>query len=350
LANSGELFQNLRKYVRGSIDKYELERSDSAIERVIEDPIRGMTKIIFEFKDEDEFFNALHVGDDDAWFARVVSNPHSDGYSFRDDYMVDEDFKSGYSVFYEFNEENREKLLSILSVVDPSFDYEDMPSEETNKRAAEIMLKFFEKETNNIVDDWGSELNRGANESARELVKSEINEVLNENGFKLRYEFDSVQIDVGHLIMLYLKLGKPWLSFKKLFKDVYLEQDRIGGWSENAYEYENNSNFDKDSFNSYVDSQLSKMEDEVENIENLEAFTGMVDRIKKKFKPNVSYNVPKLKDKGVTFVIKGFDKDDMKILVNLRQNLKQITRKVSEENFYNLLYQPELFDFGFDNV
>jgi hypothetical protein len=54
--------------------------------------------------------------------------------------------------------------------------------------------------------------------------------------------------------------------------------------------------------------------------------------------------------KGVTFVIKGFDKDDMKINVDLRHGLKKISRKVSEENFYNLLYQPELFDFGFGNV
>ena len=105
MANSGELFQNLRKYVRGNIDKYELERSDSAIDRVIEDPIRGMTKIIFEFKDEDEFFNALNISDDDAWFARVVSSSYSEGYSFRDDYMIDDDFKSGYVVFYDFDDE-----------------------------------------------------------------------------------------------------------------------------------------------------------------------------------------------------------------------------------------------------
>lgn len=350
MANSGELFQNLRKYVRGNIDKYELERSDSAIDRVIEDPIRGMTKLIFEFKDEEEFFNALNVTDDDAWFARVVSSSYSDGYSFRDDYMIDDDFKSGYVVFYDFDDENRDKLLSILSVVDPSFDYYDFPSEETNKRAAEVMLKYFEKQTNSIVDDWGSEFNRGANESAREHVKNQINRALDENGFKIKSEFDSVQIDVGHLIMLYLKTGKAWLSFKKLFKDVYSDQDDIGGWNENAYEYENNSDFDKESFNSYVDSQLGKIEEEVEDIENLKEFTEMVDRIKKKFKPHVTYQIPKLKDKGVTFVIKGFDKDDMKILVNLRKDLKQITRKVSEENFYNLLYQPELFDFGFGNV
>ena len=54
--------------------------------------------------------------------------------------------------------------------------------------------------------------------------------------------------------------------------------------------------------------------------------------------------------KDTSFVIKGFDKDDMKINVDLRHGLKKISRKVSEENFYNLLYQPELFDFGFGNV
>ena len=205
MANSGELFQNLRKYVRGNIDKYELERSDSAIDRVIEDPIRGMTKIIFEFKDEDEFFNALNISDDDAWFARVVSSSYSEGYSFRDDYMIDDDFKSGYVVFYDFDDENRDKLLSILSVV-------------TNNRAAEVMLKYFEKQTNSIVDDWGSTFNSAANNSARDEVKRDINRALDDNGFKLWNEFDSVQIDVGHLIMFYLKTGKVWLSFKKLFK------------------------------------------------------------------------------------------------------------------------------------
>jgi hypothetical protein len=93
LANSGELFQNLRKYVRGTIDKYELERSDSSIDRVIENPTKGMTQIVFEFKDEDEFFGSLDLSDDDAWFAKVVDSPYSDGYSFREDYQTREDFK-----------------------------------------------------------------------------------------------------------------------------------------------------------------------------------------------------------------------------------------------------------------
>jgi hypothetical protein len=164
-------------------------------------------------------------------------------------------------------------------------------------------------------------------------------------------EFDSVQIDVGHLIMFYLKTGKVWLSFKKLFKGVYSDQDDIGGWQRKLRTNTRTiAILIKNLSISYVDSQLGKIEEEVEDIENLKEFTEMVDRIKKKFKPHVSYHIPKLKDKGVTFVIKGFDKDDMKILVNLKKDLKQITRKVSEENFYNLLYQPELFDFGFGNV
>jgi hypothetical protein len=334
--------------VRGTIDKYELERSDSSIDRVIENPTKGMTQIVFEFKDEDEFFGSLDLSDDDAWFAKVVDSPYSDGYSFREDYQTKEDFRDGYSFFYEFNEENKEKLLSILAILDPIFNYENFPSEETNKRAASVISKYFEKETDNIVDDWTIEMNRGANKSASQYINNEINRVLNENGFQLYSRYNSVKIDVGHLIMLYVKTGKAWLSFKKLFKEVYRDLKNIGGWSEDTYQYENESDFDKDSFNYYVDRQLSNMEEEMEKIENLQSFAEMVERIKKKFKPNVSYNLPKLK--GVTFVIKGFDKDDMKINVDLRHRLKKITKKVSEENFYNLLYQPELFDFGFGNV
>jgi hypothetical protein len=248
LANSGELFQNLRKYVRGTIDKYELERSDSSIDRVIENPTKGMTQIVFEFKDEDEFFGSLDLSDDDAWFAKVVDSPYSDGYSFREDYQTREDFKEGYSVFYEFNEENKEKLLSILAILDPTFNYENFPSEETNKRAASVISKYFETETENIVDDWTTEMNRGANKSASQYINNEINRVLNENGFQLYSRYNSVKIDVGHLIMLYVKTGKAWLSFKKLFKEVYRDLKNIGGWSEDTYQYENESDFDKDSF------------------------------------------------------------------------------------------------------
>lgn len=62
----------------------------------------------------------------------------------------------------------------------------------------------------------------------------------------------------------------------------------------------------------------------------------------------VMYNLPKLK--GVTFMIKDFDKDEMKVEVILRKDLKSISRKVSEENFYKLLYQPELFASPFGDV
>jgi hypothetical protein len=130
-------------------------------------------------------------------------------------------------------------------------------------------------------------------------------------------------------IMAYISL------FKKLFKEVYKDLKNIGGWAEDTYQYESESDFDKDSFNYYVDRQLSNMEEELEKIENLQSFTEMVTRINKQFKPNVAYNLPKLK--GVTFVIKGFDKDDLKINVDLRHGLKKISRKVSEENFYNLI-------------
>jgi hypothetical protein len=40
----------------------------------------------------------------------------------------------------------------------------------------------------------------------------------------------------------------------------------------------------------------------------------------------------------------------MKVEVVLRKGLKTVNRKVSEENFYNLLYQPEIFYSEFGSV
>jgi hypothetical protein len=56
----------------------------------------------------------------------------------------------------------------------------------------------------------------------------------------------------------------------------------------------------------------------------------------------VWYELPK--DKKKSFRIKGFDKDDMTVSVELRLPTGFMTRKFNEEQFNNLLYQPELFD------
>jgi hypothetical protein len=346
LANSSELFQNLRKYVRGQIDRYELDRSDASIERINENTTRGLTEITFSFGDSEKLFRLLGLNDDDIMFARYVLSSYGDGWTFRDSSMVEEDFFNGYVFWGELNDENKDILKQILRKIDPAETYEDFDEEES-KKAAATLLRYFDKETHQLYDEWNTENERQANEAAREGVQKDLNEVLGEEGFKLIYD-SGVKITVGELIMLYLKTGKVWLSFKQLFKEVYEGNDSIGGWSDDYYEWEYKGDFDKESFNRSVNWILEKMLDKLEDIEGLEEFVQMVDRIKKKYKPGVTYELPKLKN--VSFRIRGFDKDDMKIDVVLRTGLKTVNRKVSEENFYNLLYQPELFQSEFGSV
>jgi hypothetical protein len=88
------------------------------------------------------------------------------------------------------------------------------------------------------------------------------------------------------------------------------------------------------------------MIDKLESLENIKQFVAMTERIKKKYKVGVTYDLPKLP--GVSFRIKDFDREKMKIDVTLRKGLQVVQKKLSEEDFYKLLYQPELFysEFG----
>ena len=66
-------------------------------------------------------------------------------------------------------------------------------------------------------------------------------------------------------------------------------------------------------------------------------------RIINKFDLKKWYTLPK--DNEIKFNITGFDREELKVLVTI-QNLKKGYNRLSlsEENFYNFLYQPQLFD------
>ena len=72
-------------------------------------------------------------------------------------------------------------------------------------------------------------------------------------------------------------------------------------------------------------------------------FTSMTARIEKKFETGKWYILPKDTTKQTRFKVEGFEFPNMKISVSLQKGLKQKTVLLSEQNFYNLLYQPSLF-------
>jgi hypothetical protein len=95
-----------------------------------------------------------------------------------------------------------------------------------------------------------------------------------------------------------------------------------------------------------LDEILEELDSDTEDITNsLGEFLEFRNRIVSKFKPNKWYELPK--NKKINFRIEKFNRDDNKIGVRI-QHPSEGYRSIwlSEENFNNLLYQPELFKFG----
>jgi hypothetical protein len=158
---------------------------------------------------------------------------------------------------------------------------------------------------------------------------------------------DGFSTTVGNLIYIYIKDGSLQLTLTELLKKLTEDSPIIGGWYESQFEYRNDEKFDKKSFNSYTSNMLDKILEKIENSEGgvtIQDYTEMIERITKKFKQDKYYDLPKDPKKETRFKIEGFLYPEMKIVVTLSKEFKQRKVKLSEDNFYNLLYQPTLFN------
>lgn len=340
---SYDTFIALKDYVKGKINKFELEGSDPNINYVNENNSnRGQSTIKIGFDDE-KFWEKVGLHEDDVWFMKMINSYYSD-YEFMDSYTVKEDFRNGYIIFTDLNEDNIEKLKRISKYIFPKkFDLED---EEFRFSFAEKLLNSFRKETEDIIDDYHTEKNREMKEVAQEHINKELTKYLKDFGFTYIPD-DELKTTVANLIMWYMRENLVHLPIDGLLPKIFeTDRSQIGGWYENSYEFQDSEKFDITSFNNYVERKLDdiieKIEDGADNDSNIKDYLEMVDRISKKFEVGKWYNLPKKKD--VRFYIENFTTNPSKVVVKLSKDLKQRQLKLSEENFYNLLYQPTLFN------
>ena len=341
----GDSFFALRRFVKGKINKYELEGSDSSIERVIpsmENP--ALSKVIIGFRDMNEFGKIIGLSDDDIWFVQAMNNPY-DSYEIWDSSSSDQDFKDGYGPWYDFDEDNKQLVARIAKLIySKKFDYED---EQDRAGLAKFLDKYYPRETDSIVYDWTYEKNIETKQVASEHVNSELNSFLGDFGFE-KYG-DGIRTTVGDLISNFIQYNVPHVSIKKLLKTIFKESNRtIGGWDEDRFEYEDDDVFDKEGFNREVTRVLEKILEQIEDDYKeggSNTFIDMIDRITKKYKIGVWYDIPK--DEKLVFKINGFDRENNKIDISLKERgvqFKIANFKISEDGFFKLLYQPELFD------
>lgn len=339
-----DLFITLRKYVKNKVNNYELEDSDELIKGVREKQNRGESEIKVEFESEEKFLRALGIDDDDSWFYRIIRSSY-DNFEFVDYYSAKDDFRNGYGLYSLLDEENIGKLSQISKMILPM--KVDFDSEEFKSKLSEKLLTNFGSETENIISDYQNERNYEGSGSARNQTRKELCEFLEEHGFQLYG--DGFKTTVGNLVMLYLKVNKINLTLKELIEDIADKNDSPSGWADDPYQYLNDDNFDKVSFNNYtskmLDDMLEKLEDSADKEGfSIEEFTKMTNRITKKFEIDKYYHLPKDPKKDIRFKIEGFSFPDPKVTITLQKGFKQKKISLSEDNFYSLLYQPTLFN------
>ena len=163
-------------------------------------------------------------------------------------------------------------------------------------------------------------------------------------GFNFKRKFDEIYTTPANLLMFAAKFGINKIDAMSLIKQLIEESSGsgLGGWAENQYEYQDSDNFDNDSFNREVERQLDLIIEKLEENVNVGEFLEFRKKILSKYDIGKVYELPK--DKSLKFRIKNFDKDNIQVVVEIGGPKGAITRKFNEEQFNNLLYQPELFD------
>ena len=341
LLGMGEFVKKLREFVRNQTSVRDLENSDGSILEIIPSDPLGQSKIVFDFGDDDNFLKFLDLNDDDIWFFNVI-NSHYSGYEFMDSYTVDEDWQEGYIVYGDLNDENKEKLKEISEVILPSKEF-NLNSDEYRQELSSVLSDLFERETDNILSDYFAEKNMEMTITARESMNNELDKALESIGFAFKRKHDEIYTTAANLLMWTARYGITKIDAMSLIQKLLEDHGGyIGNWAEDQYEYQDYDNFDSESFNNSVERQLDSILEKLEEDETLDEFVEFRKKILSKYKINVWYELPK--DKKKSFKIKGFDKDDMTVSVEMRTPEGRFeTKKYPEENFYNLLHQPELF-------
>ena len=348
LIGSGEFIKALRNFSKGKIDSRELEDSDESILKVkLSDP-PGQSTIVIDFDEDEKFFKALDISEDDLWFLNAI-NSHYNSYDFMDSYQIEQDFKEGYVIYGELNKENNKKLKEIAELILPEEEF-NIDNDGYKVKLSETLLNLFDSEMDWILGDYHTEKNSEMLQTARASIEKEINGLLESIGFIFYREYDQIATTPANLLMWSVRLQLPKIDAISLFNQIieYTGTGKLGGWSENSYEYQDYDNFDSNAFNNTVERQFDKIlekldEDENAGGEKIKEFLGFRNRIVKKFGINKWNKLPI--DKNVGFKVENFDRENMRVIIMIEKQYKGMRRlKLSEENFNNLLYSPQLFD------
>lgn len=346
--NDGNTLLALRNFSKGKITTNDLFDMDTTIDDIrVRNPL-GQSLITIKLGEKEKFLEEIGLSTDDAWFRDVVMSSYGNGFEFTDSYTMNDDFNEGYIFEYDLNEENTQTLKGIAGRL-ISNEEVNLDDDEYRKKLHGLMLDIFPKEIDYIINDYSIEKDNEMNQVAKESIKGEFDDKLDEMGIDLSYDMDEATITLADLFSEALQLNLFNSSAQEMVTKIISNKlgSDVGGWYENNYEYRDESKFDKESFNRTVENQfekiIDKMDEDSESEYTIKDYIEFRARVLNKFKMKTWYETPK--DKDIIFSIKDFEPENMSIILTVKDIGTQVLKdiKLDEENFKQFLYQPSLF-------
>ena len=346
--NDSNTLLALRNFSKGKITTNDLYGMDNTIDDIrVRNPL-GQSLISIKLGKKEDFLEEIGLSNDDAWFRDIIMSSYGNGYEFTDSYSVEEDFKEGYIFEYDLNEENTETLKGIAGRLIPG-EEANFDDDEYRQKLHRLLLDIFPREIDYILSDYSIEKDNEMNQVAKESIKAEFDDKLDEMSVDLSYDMDEATITLADLFSESLQLNLFNSSAQEMVTKIISNKlgSNVGGWYENNYEFRDDSKFDKESFNRTVTHQfekiLDKMDEDSESEYTIKDYIEFRARVLNKFKMKTWYETPK--DKDIIFSIKDFEPENMTIILTVKDRGTQLLKdiKLDEENFQQFLYQPSLF-------
>jgi len=341
------LVVGLRNFSKGRIDRDDLYRLDDSIDYIDKREPLGQSIITIKFDDNKEFLEEIDLDEQDVWFMQVLNGYN--GYEFMDSYQIGEDFKEGYNIYYELNEENIETLKLIANTILPDKEF-TIDTEEYKQELSVMLLDLFPEEIDRILSDFHMEKEYEMNTVAKKTISDEFDKPLTENGINLNYDMDEVEITLADLYLGALQLNMFNSNAKEIVTTIIKNSlgSNFGGWYENSYEYQDEQYFDSVSFNREVERQfeliIEKLDERSEEEYTVQDYIDFRNRVVSKYKLKTWYDNPK--DKNLIFMIDSFNPDNMSVKLNVKTKDTGLFKKLEldEEQFNNFLFQNTLFN------
>ena len=338
----------LRNFAKGKLDRDDLYAIDKNIEFIdVKRPL-GQSLITIKFDHKSDLLEAIGLNENDMWFRDMIMSSYSH-YEFNDSYTIEEDFKEGYIFEYDLTEENLDTLKSIAKMVLPN-EQVNLDDNEYRQKLHRLLLDVFPNQIDYILSDYQTEKDYEMSAVAREIIKSEFDDKLDEIGVEIGgRNDDEVTVTLADLFSESLQLN----LFSEKARDMVIKiisnklGGNVGGWYENSYEFRDDSQFDKESFNRGVERQFEKIIDTIEERSEgeytVKNYLDFRNRVENKFKIQTWYETPK--DKNIIFSIKEFNPANMTVKLTIKDRGTKLLKDIEmgEETFVQFLYQPSLF-------